>query len=438
MSYRKLQMMQTVCAVLVLLFTTLALPAQEIAGNWQGTLDAGARLRVILQIEKSADGTLKGTAYSIDQSPNPIPATTVSFAANKLTFAADSIHASYEGTLSPDGNTITGVMTQGMPNPLTFARATKETAWKIDPSPHTVQMISVDKDVKLEVLDWGGTGRPLVLLTGLGDNAHVFDKFAPTLAATYHVYGITRRGFGISSVPAPITANYTAARLGEDVLAVIDALHLTRPVLAGHSLAGEELSYIGSQHPEKVAGLIYLDAGYPYAMYDKANGNFLIDAIDLREQLNQILPGRPPADDQKKQVDDLIATLKLVEKEAAQQRQDMDHMPPPPPGRPAAPPVGVAIMTGQQRFTTIAAPALAIFAAPHDLGQMMKDKPEFRAAMEANDKRNTARQSTAFETQVPAAHVVRIPNANHYVFRSNEADVLREMNAFIATLPAAN
>jgi len=36
---------------------------------------------------------------------------------------------------------------------------------------------------------------------------------------------------------------------------------------------------------------------------------------------------------------------------------------------------------------------------------------------------------------VPSAHVVRIPNANHYVFLSNEADVLREMNAFIATLP---
>jgi len=34
--------------------------------------------------------------------------------------------------------------------------------------------------------------------------------------------------------------------------------------------------------------------------------------------------------------------------------------------------------------------------------------------------------------------VVRIPHATHYVFRSNEADVLREMNAFIATLPPAN
>jgi len=39
----------------------------------------------------------------------------------------------------------------------------------------------VDDNVKLEVLDWGGTGRPLVLLAGLGNTAHVFDDFAPKL-----------------------------------------------------------------------------------------------------------------------------------------------------------------------------------------------------------------------------------------------------------------
>ena len=77
-------------------------------------------------------------------------------------------------------------------------------------------MIQVEPDIKLEVLDWGGTGRPLVLLSGMGDTAHVFDKFAPTLTTKYHVYGITRRGFGTSSKPDPVTANYNAARLGDD------------------------------------------------------------------------------------------------------------------------------------------------------------------------------------------------------------------------------
>jgi pimeloyl-ACP methyl ester carboxylesterase len=420
---------------------SLSLHAQEIAGIWQGTLSLkeNEKLRIVLQIEQASDGKLKGTVYSIDQRPDPDPTTTLSFASPTLKFTIGSLHVSYEGTLSADGKTITGTATQESSQPLNFERATKETAWKIDPSPHTVQMIAVDQDVKLEVLDWGGTGRPLVLLTGLGNNAHVFDKFAPKLTDKYHVYGITRRGFGVSSAPTPDATNYTAARLGEDVLVVIHALHLNKPVVAGHSVAGEELSYIGNAHPEKVAGLIYLDAGYPYAMYDQVNGNFLIDAIDLRQQLNQILAGTPPAEDQKKALDGLMVNLKLVEKEAILQRQSMEDIPPPPRGsHPPPPPVGVAIMTGQQRFASLGAPALVIFASPHDLGQMMKDNPKARAAMEANDKRNVENQAIAFERQVPSAHVVRIPKANHYIFNSNEADVLREMNAFIANLPAAN
>ena len=45
-------------------------------------------------------------------------------------------------------------------------------------------------------------------------------------------------------------------------------------------------------------------------------------------------------------------------------------------------------------------------------------------------------QVAAFERQVPSAHVVLIPHGAHYVFQSNEADVLREINTFIATLPS--
>ena len=425
--------MNVVRMAAILLFSAGILQAQEIIGNWQGTLNTNQKWRVILQIEKGADGALKGTAYSIDQSPNALPFTTLSFADNTLKFTVDAVHASYEGTLSADGKTITGTLTQGKTDPLIFERATKETAWKIDASPHTIQMIPVEKDIKLEVLDWGGTGRPLVLLTGLGDNAHVFDTFAPKLTANYHVYGITRRGFGASSAPSPETASYTAGRLGEDVLAVIDALHLSRPVVAGHSIAGEELSYIGFHHPEKVAALIYIDAGYPYALYDQVNGALLIDAIELRGQL-ALLSGNFPGDPNK-YLDDLVANLQRVEKETEEQREAAKLMPPPPPGRPRMPPIINAIRSGQERFTTINAPVLAIFADPHDFGAIMKDNPKARAAMEAANNRDTERQAVAFERQVPSAHVVRIPHANHYVFRSNEADVLREMNAFIATLP---
>jgi non-heme chloroperoxidase len=64
--------------------------------------------------------------------------------------------------------------------------AQEATGWH-DPSPHSIQFVTVDKNVSLEVLDWGGSGRPIVLLAGLGITAHVFDDFAPKLAGSYHV-----------------------------------------------------------------------------------------------------------------------------------------------------------------------------------------------------------------------------------------------------------
>lgn len=100
---------------------------------------------------------------------------------------------------------------------------------KINSSQPTVQMIPVEKAVRLEVSDWGGTGPNLVLLAGLGDNAHIFDDFAPKLTAKCHVYGITRRGRGTSDKPPANEENYTPDRLGEDVLAVIDACRLRHP-----------------------------------------------------------------------------------------------------------------------------------------------------------------------------------------------------------------
>ena len=134
--------------------------------------------------------------------------------------------------------------------------------WR-DPSPHQVRLVTVDKSVRLEVLDWGGSGRNVVLLAGFGHTAHVFDEFALKLASAYHVYGITRRGFGSSSYPAH---GYTDERLGDDVLAVLDSLKIGGPVLVGHSIAGQEMSSLGARYPARIAGLVYLDA----ADYDPA------------------------------------------------------------------------------------------------------------------------------------------------------------------------
>jgi len=423
---------------LAILFAS-SLHAQDITGNWQGTLtpQQGKPLRIVLQVTRDDSGALKAKDYSIDQSPEGFTADSITVQDSTVKIVLTVFHGSYEGKLSPDGNTITGTWTQNSPLPLNFQKATKATAWPTDASPHTVQFVTVESGVKLEVLDWGGTGRPLVFLAGLGSTAHGFDTIAPKFTGKYHVYGITRRGFGDSSAPTPNDHNYSSDRLGDDVLAVIDALKLQKPVLIGHSIAGEELSSIGSRHPEKVSGLIYLDAGYPYAFYDRTHGDLELDMLDTRNRIEQLLPGGGDPSDQKQTTEALLATLPQLEKDLQNQLKMLQAIPPPT-TKSALPPfagVAFAIINGEHRYTEIKDPALAIYAVPHDPNSIPFKDPAQRAAAAASDLERTTNQANAFAAGVPSAQVVRLPNANHWVFASNEAEVLRAMNDFLDKLP---
>jgi non-heme chloroperoxidase len=203
----------------------------------------------------------------------------------------------------------------------------QEQATEKDTSSHKTQFIEVENGVRLEVLDWGGSGPPLILLAGNPFTAHEFDDFAPKLAAHNHVYGITRRGFGQSSAPAPTDGNYSADRLADDVLVVIDRLDLDRPVLVGHSLAGEELSSIGSRHPQKVRGLVYLDAAYGYAFYDPHLGDIILDSIDLKKKLDVFLSAKEP--DLTELLAEMQADLPRYENDLKRQQKQMSLLPAP-------------------------------------------------------------------------------------------------------------
>ena len=98
----------------------------------------------------------------------------------------------------------------------------------------------------------------IVFLTGIGNNAHVFDGFAQRFTKDHRVIAITRRGFGESSHP---DGPYDQPTLAADIHAVLDSLGIQRAILAGHSIGGYELTHFGARYPERVAGLIYLDAG---------------------------------------------------------------------------------------------------------------------------------------------------------------------------------
>jgi non-heme chloroperoxidase len=349
-----------------------------------------------------------------------------------------------------------------------------------DPSPHALRWVTVDGTVRLEVLEWGGTGRPIVLLAGAGNTAHVFDDFAPRLTTAGHVYGITRRGFGASSTTS---TGYTTARLGEDVREALDALELDKAVLIGHSLAGQELSYLANVDRTRLGGVVYLDAAYRYALH---RPGILDNVRDLRERLGQLetelqAPPRPPGE--------LVATIERVMGTALEEvQQDVGDLrtPPPMPGRPPSaaaadlasvsayqawsrrifgwtlpeaelrisrdigadgavghdrpPSEAFRALTsaGAMRFTAIPGPVLAVFSSPHGLGPWAQGQGIDRDQVEAFfrfDANMTERQARWVERQVPGARVIRLPRASHYMFLSDGDDVSRECTAFIRALP---
>ena len=309
-------------------------------------------------------------------------------------------------------------------------------SWK-DPSPHTTRFVTVQEGVRLEVLDWGGSGRPVVLLAGGGDTAHVFDDFAPKLTSSFHVYGITRRGFGESGFSPD---NYGADRLGDDVLAVLDALKLEKPVLAGHSLGGEELSSVATRYPKRVAALIYLEAGYPYA-FDNGKGPTWKEFEDAR----RLMPNAPTPSE----TDPALASFATFQQACTRAigftypegelRQQYTTAPDGRVGKQHDFPGDAVMLQGMKKYANIPVPALVIFAIPHAQPKWMTDSadPKVREAAKASSAAIdalTTRQAKTFEDGVPTAHVVRLRGADHYVYLSNEADVLREMKSFLSPL----
>ena len=232
-----------------------------------------------------------------------------------------------------------------------------------------VQFVAVEQGVKLEVLDWGGSGMLLVLLAGLGNTAHIFSDFAPKLTGEFHVYGITRRGYGAST---PATTGYGVDRLGDDVLAVMYVLKLERPILVGHSIAGEELSAVAARTPSKIRGLVYLEAAYPFAYQNPAYPSLFAAFDTFTKEASQFAPPTPPsptnlASFQAFQtwlggvvgvsfpISELQATFKTGTSGNITEQKTS-----------AA--IAESIHDGEKRFTNVAVPALAIYAIPQGHG----------------------------------------------------------------------
>jgi len=119
------------------MFLASTLRAQDIAGDWQGTLKLGSReFRYIVEITRAESGSWKASVYSIDRSPDPSPVDSVALDGSNFKFAymLGAAERTYEGKISADGASIEGAWRLlGGSSPFTLLRATKETAWPKTP-----------------------------------------------------------------------------------------------------------------------------------------------------------------------------------------------------------------------------------------------------------------------------------------------------------------
>jgi pimeloyl-ACP methyl ester carboxylesterase len=280
--------------------------------------------------------------------------------------------------------------------------------WR-DPSPHQVRFVSVESSVRLEVLDWGGNGRS-ILFVGCYLSAHVYDNIGPKLTDQFHVFAVTRRGVGASDHPP---TGYDPQRRAEDILAVIDALRIEKPILIGNSCGGDILHALGAQHPGRLAGLVYLDAAEDPTL--KISDYPRIPNVDVAHWPKKA-PKSPP-----------------VTFPEAESRQ-----------RPLDPSLRQAIVEDNKvrpDYSRIRVPVLAIYRTT-TLERTLEDyehqnEQQLAALIQgyAGRRAMLEKWERDLRTGVPNARIVELPDANLYMFLSNEVDVIRELRAFVAALP---
>jgi pimeloyl-ACP methyl ester carboxylesterase len=116
--------------------------------------------------------------------------------------------------------------------------------------------------VRLVTRDFGGEGRTVVLVHGLGFGQRSWDRVAPRLSAGgLRVVTYDQRGHGASDV----SKDYSPSAFEEDLAAVLDELELEEPMLVGHSL-GATIVLEHAASCEGCMGVVCVEGGLPVAL----------------------------------------------------------------------------------------------------------------------------------------------------------------------------
>ncbi len=298
----------------------------------------------------------------------------------------------------------------------------------IDRSPHDSASVAVN-GITLHYLDWGGRGDALLFLAGMGNSAHIFDDLALRFTDRFRVLALTRRGHGQSDRPE---VGYDLPALVADIRQFLDVMGVARASLAGHSLAGDELTRFAGLHPERVDRLVYLDAALD------RSGRAALDARDP-------LPPPPPSAEDFASLDSVRNWLRRQfgfwsDAQEADLRATVVTLPDGSVrvGLPRR--IGEALVAGMAEFrpeyTKVQAPALGFYAVPytHPLLAGADDeatRATARAYVDTEWRPWKQAEIARFRRDMANGRVVELPDAHHYCFIDRLDDVAREMRTFL-------
>jgi len=133
----------------------------------------------------------------------------------------------------------------------------------------------------------GGSGRPLVLVHGLGSRGEDWANLIPQLiAGGNRVYAVDLLGYGLSAQPKDKT--YSIAEQAVMVEGFLDSQHLQKVDLAGWSMGGWISMRVALEHPERIRRLVLLDSaglrfklGFDPALFQPESPTDLAELEDL-------------------------------------------------------------------------------------------------------------------------------------------------------------
>jgi pimeloyl-ACP methyl ester carboxylesterase len=106
-----------------------------------------------------------------------------------------------------------------------------------------------------------GEGPDVVMVHGITGNLAVWHlNILPQLADRYRVLTYDLRGHGLSSTPP---TGYSLDDMADDLVRLLDALEIEKPVVVGHSYGADVALYLANRNPERVAEVIAIESALP-------------------------------------------------------------------------------------------------------------------------------------------------------------------------------